>query len=86
MTRCLGTQLCPNGACLYNIFKDPEEQENLSGNASLAETLKEMASVPCHLKTILLSPLFYLYIHISFFLDVTELIIKTLHLYTYLVE
>jgi hypothetical protein len=42
VTRCLGTQVCPNGACLYDIFADPTELENLSGDPAMNATLTTM--------------------------------------------
>ena len=30
--QCAQTQTCPNGACLYNIFDDPTEHKQLSGD------------------------------------------------------
>ena len=42
--QCAQTQTCPNGACLFNIFDDPTEHHQLSGDPKMAPTIQMMRS------------------------------------------
>lgn len=42
--QCQQLQTCPNGACLYNIFEDPTEHDNLSGDPAMAHRIAAMRS------------------------------------------
>lgn len=39
---CVRTEFCPRGACLYNVFEDPEEMHNLSDDPAHASTLADL--------------------------------------------
>lgn len=41
-SKCVGEQRCPNGACLYDIFADPTEHDNLSGDPAMAPKIQAM--------------------------------------------
>lgn len=53
---CVHTQHCPNGACLYDIFKDPTEHNNLSGDPSMAPVIAKMRARLAELEATYFNP------------------------------
>ena len=54
--QCNQTQTCANGACLYDIFADPTEHSNLSGEPGMAPVLAKMRARLAELEATYFNP------------------------------
>ena len=54
--QCQQKQTCPNGACLYDIFADPTEHHQLSGDPKMAPTIAKMRARLAELEATYFNP------------------------------